>query len=56
VVFAGNPITLAELNAYLDQRGVARHARPDVLSAMASLPSTPVGKIDKKAIARQLQS
>jgi mycobactin salicyl-AMP ligase len=56
VVFAGNPITLAELNAYLDQRGVARHARPDVLSAMASLPSTPVGKTDKKAIARQLQS
>ena len=56
VVFAGDPITLAELNAYLDQRGVARHARPDVLSAMASLPSTPVGKIDKKAIARQLQS
>jgi mycobactin salicyl-AMP ligase len=56
VVFAGEPVTLAELNAYLDQRGVARHARPDVLSALASLPTTPVGKIDKKAIARQLQS
>jgi mycobactin salicyl-AMP ligase len=56
VVFVGDAITLAELNAYLDQRGVARHARPDVLSAMASLPTTPVGKIDKKAIARQLQS
>jgi mycobactin salicyl-AMP ligase len=56
VVFAGNPVTLAELNTYLDQRGVARHARPDVLSALASLPTTPVGKIDKKAIARQLQS
>jgi mycobactin salicyl-AMP ligase len=56
VVFAGNPVTLAELNAYLDQRGVARHARPDVLSPLAALPTTPVGKIDKKAIARQLQS
>jgi mycobactin salicyl-AMP ligase len=56
VVFSGNPMTLTELNAYLDQRGVARHARPDVLNAMASLPTTPVGKIDKKAIARQLQS
>jgi mycobactin salicyl-AMP ligase len=56
VVFAGEAVTLAELNAYLDQRGVARHARPDVLSALASLPTTPVGKIDKKAIARQLQS
>jgi mycobactin salicyl-AMP ligase len=56
VVFSGRPLTLTELNAYLDDRGVARHARPDVLSAMASLPTTPVGKIDKKAIARQLQS
>jgi mycobactin salicyl-AMP ligase len=56
VVFSGNPVTLTELNAYLDQRGVARHARPDVLSALTSLPTTPVGKIDKKAIVRQLQS
>jgi mycobactin salicyl-AMP ligase len=56
VIFSASPVTLAELNAYLDQRGVARHARPDVLSAMTSLPTTPVGKIDKKAIARQLQS
>ncbi|MFZ1164944.1 (2,3-dihydroxybenzoyl)adenylate synthase [Mycobacterium sp.] len=56
VVFAGSPVTLTELNAYLDQRGVARHARPDVLSAMAALPTTPIGKIDKKAIVQQLQS
>jgi mycobactin salicyl-AMP ligase len=56
VVFGGSPLTLTELNAYLDQRGVARHARPDVLRAMASLPTTPIGKIDKKAIARQLHS
>jgi mycobactin salicyl-AMP ligase len=56
IVFSGNPLTLAELHTYLDQRGVSRHARPDMLSAMASLPTTPVGKIDKKAIARQLQS
>jgi mycobactin salicyl-AMP ligase len=42
------------LNAYLDQRGVAAHGRPDMLVAMASLPTTPIGKIDKKAIARQL--
>ena len=56
VVFSGSPVTLTALNAYLDQRGVARHARPDVLSAMTSLPTTPVGKIDKEAIVRQLQS
>ncbi|WIM89396.1 AMP-binding protein [Candidatus Mycobacterium wuenschmannii] len=56
VIFSGSPVTLTELNAYLDERGVARHARPDVLSVMTTLPTTPVGKVDKKAIARQLQS
>jgi mycobactin salicyl-AMP ligase len=54
VVFAGPPVTLAQLNAYLNERGVATHARPDQLVAMATLPTTPVGKIDKKAIARQV--
>jgi mycobactin salicyl-AMP ligase len=56
VVFAGSPVTLTELNDYLDQRGVAKHARPDVLTGMTSLPTTAVGKVDKKAIVRQLQS
>jgi mycobactin salicyl-AMP ligase len=55
VVFVGHPLTLTDVNAYLDQRGVAAHARPDVLAPMPSLPTTAVGKIDKKAIARQLQ-
>jgi mycobactin salicyl-AMP ligase len=54
VVFSGEPVSLAELNAYLDERGVAAHARPDMLVAMASLPTTPIGKIDKKTIARQV--
>ncbi len=54
VVFAGGPLTLAQLNAHLDERGVAAHARPDMLVAMAALPTTPIGKIDKKAIAREL--
>jgi mycobactin salicyl-AMP ligase len=56
VVFVGNSVTLAELNDFLDQRGAARHARPDVLAPLSALPTTPVGKIDKKAIARQLQA
>jgi mycobactin salicyl-AMP ligase len=56
VVFTGESVSLAELNAYLDERGVAAHARPDMLVAMASLPTTPIGKIDKKAIARQAGS
>ncbi len=54
VVFAGEPVNLAELNAHLDGRGVAAHARPDTLVAMAALPTTPIGKVDKKALARQL--
>ncbi|OBA64258.1 2,3-dihydroxybenzoate-AMP ligase [Mycobacterium sp. 1100029.7] len=54
VVFTGEPIGLAELNAHLDQRGVASHSRPDVLVAMPTLPTTPIGKIDKKAIVRQV--
>ncbi|MGF2945965.1 AMP-binding enzyme [Mycobacterium sp. Lab-001] len=54
VVFNGPAIGLAELNAYLDCRGVAAHARPDMLVEMAALPTTPVGKIDKKAIAGRL--
>jgi mycobactin salicyl-AMP ligase len=56
VVFTDGPVTLTELNDYLSQRGVATHARPDVLAEMASLPVTAVGKIDKKEIARQLQA
>jgi mycobactin salicyl-AMP ligase len=54
VVFAGPPVTLAELNGHLDKRGVAVHARPDVLAPMTALPTTAVGKVDKKAIAKQL--
>lgn len=56
VVFSGPELTLAELNSYLDERGVAVHARPDVLVAMPSLPTTPIGKIDKKAIAGQVSA
>jgi len=54
VVFTGSPVTLTELNAYLDERGVAAYSRPDKLVAMTSLPTTAVGKIDKKAIVAQL--
>ncbi|OBH96570.1 (2,3-dihydroxybenzoyl)adenylate synthase [Mycobacterium sp. E2733] len=54
VVFTGPAVTLAELNAYLDRRGVAAHARPDALVPMTALPSTPIGKIDKKAIVEHI--
>ncbi|WP_458316584.1 (2,3-dihydroxybenzoyl)adenylate synthase [Mycolicibacterium brisbanense] len=54
VVFTGAPVTLAELHSHLERRGVASHARPDVLVPMPTLPTTAVGKIDKKAILAQL--
>ncbi|MGH3633211.1 (2,3-dihydroxybenzoyl)adenylate synthase [Mycobacterium sp.] len=54
VVFVGPSVTLPELNEFLDQRGVSTHARPDMLVEMAKLPTTAVGKVDKKAIAAQL--
>lgn len=54
VVFTGKPATLAELNGYLDERGLARHARVDQLAAFPALPTTAVGKVDKKAIVAQL--
>ncbi len=54
VVYAAEPITLAELNAHLDGRGVAAHARPDMLVALPALPTTPIGKVDKKALVRRL--
>ncbi|MHA3020800.1 (2,3-dihydroxybenzoyl)adenylate synthase [Mycobacterium sp. BMJ-28] len=54
VVFSGAPVGLADLNTYLDGRGVAAHSRPDTLVAWRSLPTTAVGKTDKKAILARL--
>lgn len=56
VVFRGRPVSLAELNAFLDERGASKHARPDTLVPMPSLPSTAVGKVDKKKLVATLTS
>ncbi|ANI40794.1 (2,3-dihydroxybenzoyl)adenylate synthase [Mycolicibacterium vaccae] len=56
VVFRGKPITLTDLNAFLDERGASTHARPDVLTPVSSLPTTAVGKVDKKQLVAQLTS
>jgi non-ribosomal peptide synthetase component E (peptide arylation enzyme) len=53
VVFTEIPVMLADVNAYLDAAW-ATHARPDALVAMPSLPTTALGKIDKKAIVAQM--
>ncbi|MEB3067716.1 (2,3-dihydroxybenzoyl)adenylate synthase [[Mycobacterium] vasticus] len=56
IIFHDNPLTLAELNRHLDECGVATHVRVDQLAALPALPTTAVGKVDKKAIARQVSS
>jgi mycobactin salicyl-AMP ligase len=50
IVFRGKQVSLAELNAFLDERGASKHARPDVLVPMPSLPATAVGKVDKNKL------
>ncbi|BBX91810.1 AMP-binding protein [Mycolicibacterium boenickei] len=56
VVFKGAPITLVQLNEFLDERGASAHARPDVLVPMSTLPATAVGKIDKKKLVTSLSA
>ncbi|WP_059015373.1 AMP-binding protein [Mycobacterium sp. M26] len=56
VVVQGDSLSLAEINSHLDRRGVAVHCRPDTVAPMASLPTTAVGKVDKRAIVAQLRS
>ncbi|MGO4443562.1 (2,3-dihydroxybenzoyl)adenylate synthase [Mycobacterium sp. 2YAF39] len=56
IVFSGAAITLAELNQFLDERGVSAHSRPDVLAPLPTLPKTAVGKVDKKKVVAQLAS
>lgn len=56
VVFSGKALTLAELNSFLDNRGVSSHTKPDMLAALPALPKTAVGKVDKKQIVALLGS
>ena len=46
----GQPVTLEEIRAAMDAAGVARYKFPERLELVADLPSTKVGKIDKKAL------
>lgn len=46
--------TLAEIKSFLVERGLATFKHPDLLRRVESLPTTAVGKIDKRALARIL--
>ncbi len=54
IVFRGSPVALPEINEHLDARGVAVHCRPDMIAPMPALPTTAVGKVDKRSLAAQL--
>ena len=52
----GAPPTLTELRKAMRQRGVAEYKLPDRVELVDSFPTTPLGKIDKKALARRRAS
>ncbi|MBA4021756.1 MAG: 2,3-dihydroxybenzoate-AMP ligase [Gordonia sp.] len=46
----GNPVSMADVQAHLDDLGVAKFKWPERLEWLAALPQTNVGKIDKKQL------
>jgi 2,3-dihydroxybenzoate---[aryl-carrier protein] ligase len=54
VVPSGPAPKLAELRAFLTERGLAAFKLPDRLHVMASLPQTGVGKLDRRAVRQAL--
>ncbi|EFV14749.1 (2,3-dihydroxybenzoyl)adenylate synthase [Segniliparus rugosus] len=49
------PLDLPRLRAFLAARGLSAEKQPDMLLQLPTLPMTPVGKVDKRAIAAQLR-
>ena len=54
LVAAGPELELAELQAHLDSLGVAKFKWPERLEWIAALPTTAVGKLDKKLLRRDI--
>lgn len=54
VVIAHSPLTLAEMRAFLEQQQVAPFKWPDRLTLVDAFPLTPIGKINKQALAARL--
>jgi len=47
---AGTTLTLADVSAHLDARGLAKYKWPEFLLVLDALPATPTGKIWKRAL------
>jgi 2,3-dihydroxybenzoate-AMP ligase len=54
LVATGRDLELAELRAHLDGLGVAKFKWPERLEWVAALPTTAVGKLDKKLMQRDI--
>ncbi|MEU1205285.1 AMP-binding protein [Nocardia sp. NPDC005825] len=52
IVPSGTAPTVAEVRQAMHARGVADYKLPDEVRVVAELPLTPLGKVDKKALAR----
>ena len=52
IIPRGEPPTLIELRAAMQERGVAEYKLPDRVEFVDSFPTSPLGKIDKKALVR----
>ncbi|WP_026328704.1 (2,3-dihydroxybenzoyl)adenylate synthase [Streptomyces sulphureus] len=56
LIVQGEPPTYAEVSAHLRGRGLARFKIPDEVRVLRALPRTPLGKVDKNALLRQLSA
>jgi 2,3-dihydroxybenzoate-AMP ligase len=54
LVATGPELELAEIQAHLDGLGVAKFKWPERLEWVPELPKTPVGKLDKKLLQREI--
>lgn len=54
LVPAGPPPSLVELRGFLADRGLADFKQPDLVEYVDSLPRTPIGKVDKRALGELL--
>jgi 2,3-dihydroxybenzoate-AMP ligase len=54
LVATGRTLELSEIQAHLDGLGVAKFKWPERLQWVTALPKTPVGKLDKKLLQREI--
>lgn len=54
LVASGTPLSMAEVQAHLDELGVAKFKWPERLEWVGELPKTQVGKLDKKMLRAEI--